>query len=111
MGRLYVGMHQISSPLVDKSGLQVGETKSWRLMLINNNNLQPQYVIYLANPRSEASSFPRYYINPASYNYIVVSQRHIKMLRMSGNCFDSDETRSRSACYVRTWLYRKLVEK
>ena len=103
-------MHQLKSELAEKDGVQVGDTKC-SVAERCRRRLQPQYVVYFANIDSEASTFPRYYINPASYNYVVPIERHIKMLPTSGNCFNSDETRSRSACYVRTWLYRQIVNK
>ncbi|KAI6226258.1 hypothetical protein M3Y99_01309400 [Aphelenchoides fujianensis] len=91
-GRLYLGMNQLPSTLIEKNGLQ------------------PQVIAYIADPRSEMSTFPRYYIQLRAYNYISVSLRVVRMLKSSSQCYPNDETRGRSACYLRKWLHTRLVE-
>ncbi|KAI6171672.1 hypothetical protein M3Y98_00888300 [Aphelenchoides besseyi] len=91
-GRLYLGMNQLPSVLIEKNGLQ------------------PQVIAYIADPRTEMSTFPRYYIQYHSYNYVSVTMRVVKMLRSNLQCYPNDETRGRSACYLRKWLHSRIVE-
>uniref|UniRef100_A0A1I7SEQ0 Amiloride-sensitive sodium channel n=1 Tax=Bursaphelenchus xylophilus TaxID=6326 RepID=A0A1I7SEQ0_BURXY len=89
-GRLYIGMNELPS-LTAKDGKQV------------------QLVAFLATPRSEISTFPRYYLTKQASTKISIKLRMFDMDPDFTRCHDDGETRGRAACYLRQWLYEKFV--
>ncbi|CAD5213580.1 unnamed protein product [Bursaphelenchus xylophilus] len=90
-GRFLVQMRQLNAPLTSK------------------NKKQPQVIAYLAQPRREISTYPRFYINYRAYNVITCKMRAIKMLDSNKNCVGGDEYGGRNDCYIRKWLHHRIT--
>ncbi|CAD5209576.1 unnamed protein product [Bursaphelenchus okinawaensis] len=90
-GRLYLSMKQGPSPI------------------LSHDKMQPQVVAYIAPPTSDVSTFPRYYLNYQSYNYLSASAKNLRLRPDVSSCFPSDERRGKNACYVRRWLYERFI--
>ncbi|KAH7707513.1 Protein DEL-7 [Aphelenchoides avenae] len=90
-GKLVITMKQLPSWFVEKSGKQ------------------PQVVVYLTDPGTEAATFPRYYFNPKDWNQLIIKKRHIKMLESNPQCEKRCKHCGKSTCYIRNWLQQRIV--
>ncbi|KAH7707240.1 Protein DEL-7 [Aphelenchoides avenae] len=82
-GKLVLLMEQLSSWVVEESGVQ------------------PQTVVYLTEPDSEAAMFPRYYFNPGVWNKLIINKRDIRMLDSNPHCKPRCKRCGKSKCYIK----------
>uniref|UniRef100_A0A1I8BD65 CX domain-containing protein n=1 Tax=Meloidogyne hapla TaxID=6305 RepID=A0A1I8BD65_MELHA len=86
IGRIDVYLNQLPSRLTEKSGMQ------------------PQIVAYLTDEHQAVGTFPRYYVHFHSAVLLRARNRQISMLP------DNDQCYRRSSCWLRRWLYEKVIE-
>lgn len=97
-GKLLLTMKRLPSWFIDKSGLQVGPRMS---NIMRMQQIQPQIVIYVADPGGEAAYFPRYYFNVREWNQLIIKKRHIKMLDTNEQCHNNCKHCSKAGCYIK----------
>lgn len=72
--------------------------------------LQPQVVVFLANPDGEPSTFPRYYFNTHMWYQLVLKLRQLSMLDANPQCASDCNNCDLSRCYLRRWLRMRILK-
>lgn len=66
-------------------------------------------IAYMATPRSEVSTFPRFYLNRLNLDTLHISMRLFSLHPLFSACHNADEAHGQEACYVRRWLFGRLL--
>ncbi|KAH7707770.1 Protein DEL-7 [Aphelenchoides avenae] len=94
-------LKKLYQPYPERHGQLTIVLKQLPSWFVEKDGKQREALVYLADPGTEAATFPRYHFNPSSFNQIIITKRHIKMLESNIHCDKTLCKRCGSECYIK----------
>ncbi|CAJ0930885.1 unnamed protein product, partial [Mesorhabditis belari] len=79
--------------------------------LVNDNHFQSNVIMFIGDENIETSTFPRYYLNPNSWNKFRFNSRLIISLSDNPRCSILPRNRGLYTCYVYEYIKESVVGK